>query len=160
MGDLHVLNLRSTDVVWLIGDGRSGTTWISNVINHKQKFREIFEPFHPGYVQEVKHFEFNKYVRVGEADRNISRFYQKVFSGNFFDSRSDFRFNDFLKGRVLVKDIFSNLLCCQLVAEFPRVQPVLVLRSPVAVALSKLRKSSWIWDSNPKHFFEAGSSFL
>src|SRR5688572_637852 len=36
--------------LWLIGDGRSGTTWAANLLNHRGRYRQLFEPFHPQMV--------------------------------------------------------------------------------------------------------------
>jgi hypothetical protein len=37
-------------IVWVIGDGRSGTTWLMELINWRKTYREMFEPFHPRFV--------------------------------------------------------------------------------------------------------------
>ena len=33
--------------VFLAGSGRSGTTWLSEIINHRRGYRYVFEPFNP-----------------------------------------------------------------------------------------------------------------
>ena len=44
--------------VYLAGDGRSGTTWISEIINCDNRYRYMFEPFHPSFVPLASHFRF------------------------------------------------------------------------------------------------------
>ena len=46
----NYMNKNYKEVIWLIGDVRSGTTWVSNLINHENKYRTMFEPFHPNYI--------------------------------------------------------------------------------------------------------------
>ena len=48
--------------IWLVGDGRSGTTWIANLLNADNSYREMFEPFHPQKVPQAKQFEENMYI--------------------------------------------------------------------------------------------------
>ena len=40
-------NSKLKDSVILVGDGRSGTTWIANIVNFRKDFTYLFEPFHP-----------------------------------------------------------------------------------------------------------------
>ena len=47
--------------VFLAGSGRSGTTWLSEIINHRRGYRYVFEPFNPREVGLFGH-------RLVEAD--------------------------------------------------------------------------------------------
>ncbi len=50
---------------------------------------------------------------------------------------------------LLVKDIFANLFAGWVSRNHPRVKVVLLVRNPFSVALSKLKKSEWIWVTDP-----------
>jgi hypothetical protein len=39
------LNNDFRNTIFLAGTGRSGTTWLSNIINYKNEYRYMFEPF-------------------------------------------------------------------------------------------------------------------
>ena len=52
--------------VFLAGSGRSGTTWVSAVINHQGAYRLVFEPFHPGKVRMMRGFRRRQYLRPGD----------------------------------------------------------------------------------------------
>src|SRR5918993_801944 len=49
--------------VFLAGSGRSGTTWLSEIINHRRGYRYVFEPFNPRVVGPFGHFRTKQYLR-------------------------------------------------------------------------------------------------
>ena len=118
-------------VLWLIADGRSGTTWISSLINHDGSLREMFEPFHP-FNREVRGFFPDRYIRPGQRPDPIERTAREIFSGRLTNRRID-QANDRLWFRgLLIKDIFANLLARWALDRFPRLLIVLLVsnRSP------------------------------
>ena len=50
------------DTILLAGSGRSGTTWVSDIMNYDNEYRYIFEPFHPRKVDFSKEFGHRKYM--------------------------------------------------------------------------------------------------
>ena len=46
--------------VLLAGTGRSGTTWVEKVINHRNRFRVMFEPFHQKKVASISHWSYRQ----------------------------------------------------------------------------------------------------
>lgn len=138
------------DVVWLIGDGRSGTTWVSSLINHAGQYREMFEPFHPALVRPMRQFAMHEYMRPGVANPRLLAAAEQVFTGRLLHHRVD-KYNRALRYRgLLVKDIFANLFACWASRHFPSVKVVLLLRNPFAVARSKLVKKAWAWSTDPE----------
>jgi len=137
------------EVVWLIGDGRSGTTWVSSLINHQHRYREMFEPFHSRVLERTNGFLPNQYIRPDdprEAFRNVAA---AVFSGRLTHSRVDADTRSALYKGLLIKDIFANLFACWALQRFPDLRILLLLRNPFAVAVSKLHKRQWSWTINP-----------
>jgi hypothetical protein len=59
--DLGKGNHRSS--VFLAGSGRSGTTWLSQIINHRRRFRYVFEPFNPREVVPFAHFARRRLIK-------------------------------------------------------------------------------------------------
>ena len=131
------INKNLSHSIFLAGDGRSGTTWISNIINYENDFRYMFEPFHPHYIQQARGYKLFQYLRPGNNEPYFIDTARKVFSGTFRSLRVD-RFNrkTFVKKR-LIKDIFSNLFLKWINTHFPDVKIILLLRHPCAVAVSK-----------------------
>ena len=137
------------ETVWIIGSGRSGTTWVSDLINHEKKYREIYEPFHP--VKE-KFLLPHRYTTPTNIDRNLSNLIDAVFSGKFLTMRTDKANEKLFYESLLIKDIFANLLAFYAHTKFPEVKIIFLIRNPFAVALSKFKTKSWYWMKDPIDF--------
>lgn len=125
--------------VFLAGVGRGGTTWISEIINHRNEYRYMFEPFYPRYVGLFREFKGIPYVRPGEGNTNILTSAHKIFSGRITHPWID-RFNrKILCDKRLIKDIRTNLKLKWLKDAFPDIKIILILRHPFAVARSKMK---------------------
>jgi len=83
------------DVVWIVGDARSGTTWLSRLINHKKKYREMFEPFHPHFVKEMDFLSMHQYLRPHDSHPQLEKAAADVFSGKLIHRRIDSANNSF-----------------------------------------------------------------
>lgn len=140
------------EVVWIIGDGRSGTTWVSDVVNWDKRYREMFEPFHPRFVPDAGFMMPHHYIRRNDEDEEMLNFAGRVFSGRFLNNRVDSENNSLLYKGLLIKDIFANLMCYWAVSRFPYVRPVLLMRNPFSVAVSKYKKREWYWMTDPLDF--------
>ena len=138
-GALHVdLGRDHRNSVFLAGSGRSGTTWVSEIINHHNGYRLVFEPFHPGKVGICKNFRRKQYLRPDDRREEYLGAARKVLTGRIRSSWTD-RFNrKFVARRRLIKDIRANLLLGWMRENFPGMLIVLLLRHPCAVAASRL----------------------
>ncbi|WP_053990072.1 sulfotransferase domain-containing protein [Mangrovimonas sp. TPBH4] len=144
--------------VWLIGAGRSGTTWIASLINIDASFRELFEPFHSCYY-ELKDVGFyhHKYLNKQSLNIELRQLAKKIFQGAFYQKRSD-EGNDLIWNtryeNILVKDVFSNLMAFEVYRENRQIKPILLIRNPFEVALSLQRTKDWNWMKDPIDFLE------
>ena len=136
-------------VIWIIGDGRSGTTWVSDIINHDRKYREMFEPFHPYLVDSMKFMSPHQYVRPDDFNEEVANIASDVFSGKFLNERVDLNNYSLVYKGLLIKDIFSNLFSYWASLRFNHVMPILLIRNPFSVAISKHRKRNWDWATDP-----------
>ncbi len=141
-------------VMWLIGDGRSGTTWIANLINHNLKYREVFEPFHPWLNPRMPYLSVNHYIRSNAKDIELLQEAEKIFTGMLHDVRCDVGNRKIHYKGLLVKDIFANLLAHWACQQFPKIRPILLIRNPFSVALSKQKKHEWYWMNDPIDFLK------
>ena len=66
----------------IAGSGRSGTTWVLDVIAQANNLRTVFEPLHPIGVSSARPFA-NRYVRDDANEPELRSFMDKVFSGMF-----------------------------------------------------------------------------
>ncbi len=139
LGGLHV-DLAKGDhrrSVFLAGTGRSGTTWLSGLVNHDAGYRYVFEPFHPGRVEDFKGFGSKQYLRPGDRREEFLRPARRVLSGELRNGWTD-RGGAFVARRRLVKDVRANLLLGWMAENFPGMPIVLLLRHPCAVVASRL----------------------
>ena len=126
-----------TETVFLAGSGRSGTTWLSDLINHDSGYRQIFEPFHPGKVGDFRGFGSKQYLRPGDRREEFLEPARRALTGELRSGWTD-RGGAPGSGRRLVKDIRANLLLGWLAENFPGMPIVLLMRHPCAVVSSRL----------------------
>ena len=123
--------------VFLAGTGRSGTTWLGGLVNHDRRYRNVFEPFHPGKVEEFRGFRGKQYLRPGDTRQEFLAPARRVLSGELRNSWTD-RGGALVARWRLVKEIRANLLLGWLAENFPGMPLVLLLRHPAAVVSSRL----------------------
>jgi len=131
--------------VWLIGDGRSGTTWIAALMNPGGRMREMFEPVHPCFVPEAGFLRLNAYRAPGTEDPALGALAARIFTGRLTDRRVDRENRRLIFDGLLVKDVFAGMLAGWVAAARPEVRPVLLVRNPFAVARSKRALTGAIW---------------
>jgi hypothetical protein len=137
-GTLHVDLGDHRNTVFLAGSGRSGTTWVAEVINHRNGYRLVFEPFHPGKVGICGGFRRKQYLRPEDRREAYLGPARRILTGGLRSPWTD-RFNRKLVARRrLIKDIRANLLLGWMGENFPGMPIVLLLRHPCAVAASRL----------------------
>jgi hypothetical protein len=124
--------------ILIAGSGRGGTTWLSEIINSTNEFRQIFEPFYPAKVPSMAHFKIRQYLRREDSDKRYLDPAKQAFSGAIRSVWSDQFNRRILCSRRLIKDIRVNLLLPWIRAHFPELRIVLILRHPCAVANSRL----------------------
>jgi hypothetical protein len=132
--------------VILAGAARSGTTWLANIINYKNDYRLMFEPFQSRRVHITKHFKHGQYLRPDDRNEAFLEPLATILSGKLKHPSWVDRHNHklFCKKR-LIKTIHGNLLLKWIKTNFPQVPIILILRHPCAVAHSRLTLSHWDW---------------
>ena len=141
------------NTVWIIGDGRSGTTWLGDIINWEKNFREMFEPFHPDMIESAKPYALHQYIRVNDdSDNYFASLMNDIFTGKFKHKRVDEINKSIFYNGLLVKDIFGNLIASWVQERYPDIKIILLIRNPFEVALSKENKKNWGWMEDPKLF--------
>jgi len=145
----HDLNSDYRNTIFLAGTGRSGTTWISKVINHRNEYRYMFEPFHPYKVNICNHFRYRQYLRPENKEPRYLRTAEKILSGQINNYWIDSHNNKLFAKKRLIKDIRANLMLKWIHVNFPDMPIILLLRHPCAVANSKLKLN---WNTHLEEF--------
>lgn len=144
---------RYENVIWLIGDGRSGTTWVASILNGNKLARELFEPYHPHVLQNPK-LQPYLYSHSDDLDEDLVDLYSKIFTGSLEHRRIDYDNRKLWYKGLIVKDVFINLSAFALSQRFESVKPILLLRNPFAVVHSKLQKKHWFWPTDLKVYLD------
>jgi len=109
----------------------------------------MFEPFHPTQVPALDFLIEHRYIRPHMLDKKTKEIAAAIFDGTFTDNWVDSQARSFVHSGLLIKDIAANLFCFAMAREFPHIKPVLLIRNPFAVALSKFKTKIWNWPSEP-----------
>jgi len=131
------------DVVFVAGSARSGTTWLSNIINYKNEYRYVFEPFRKSKVAICRGFRDRQYLRPDNRDAAFLIPAESILRGKVRSRWIDAHNRKIVSQRRLIKDIRANLLLKWMYVTFTGVPIILLLRHPCAVASSRLRQQ---WD--------------
>jgi hypothetical protein len=130
----------------IAGAARSGTTWLADIINYKNDYRLMFEPFQSRRVHITKHFKHGQYLRPDDRNEAFLEPLATILSGKLKHAGWVDRHNHrlFCKKRI-IKTIHGNLLLKWIKTNFPQVPIILILRHPCAVAHSRLALPHWDW---------------
>lgn len=134
------LDRAAAPVALIAGSGRSGTTWLEDLIDFRRDHRVVFEPFHAERFPVCGMFAQRQYFRP--ADRSVphERAASAVMNGRFRSLWADRSYSRLVYRKRLIKDIRANLMLGWLRRQFPSLPIVLLLRHPLAVASSQIRR--------------------
>ncbi|CAN2048979.1 Sulfotransferase domain-containing protein [Candidatus Magnetomoraceae bacterium gMMP-1] len=133
------------NTIIVAGVGRSGTTWLSNIINYKNDYRYMFEPFDMKKVNVVNALGYKKYLRSNNHNRIYFESANAILTGNIKNNWIDYYNRKFISQRRLLKDIRINLILNWIYKNFPGISLILLIRHPCAVAVSKIKRK---WDTH------------
>jgi hypothetical protein len=139
------------NTILLCGSGRSGTTWIAEILNNDNQFRYMFEPFHPKLVPIVSHFNSRQYLRASNKNKKYIFPATRILSGRIRNLWIDRYNKNMFPKKKLIKDIRINLLLRWIKTNFPGIRLIFMLRHPFAVASARIRLG---WKDHLYTFFE------
>jgi hypothetical protein len=141
---------RYRQVIWVIGESRSGTTLLADLLGTFGAYRTMFEPFHPIEVEKSAFLPMLTYRRPSANDPQLRKFASKVFSGALIHPRVDDKLDKaVLHDGLIVKDIFASLIAGWVMQRLPGIKPILMVRNPFAVARSRRERRDWAWLERP-----------
>jgi len=126
------------DTVFVAGSGRSGTTWLEEIINFDNQYRIMFEPFHSKKVKLISHWKYFQYIRENNDDPEFVEPMTKILRGKLKNGWVDRHNKKIFADKRIVKAVHANLFLNWLNKKFKDVPIILILRHPCAVVNSKM----------------------
>ena len=117
--------------IFLAGSARSGTTWVSEILNYDHEYRYMFEPFSPEETPICSGFRERQYIRPEDSNPYFLSTAGTILAGKIRSYWIDNYNRSSCSQRRLIKDIRANLFLKWIHTHFlwPRVDDHL---SPVA----------------------------
>jgi hypothetical protein len=126
------------DTVFIAGSGRSGTTWVEEVVDRHHDHRVLFEPFYPRQVRQVAAMTEGLYLRNDVDDPRYVASVQRILEGRLRNRWIDHLNHVRIARRRLVKEIRANCWLGWAARRWPQMPMVFVMRHPLAVVASGL----------------------
>jgi hypothetical protein len=130
-------DIRNT--VFLAGCGRSGTTWLSEILNADGRYRYIFEPFNRQKTAVWSQCHFHQYLPRAASEPEILHVAASILSGRVHSRWVDSQNHKLIASRRLVKDTRANLMLGWMRGNFPEMPIILLTRHPLAVTMSRMK---------------------
>jgi hypothetical protein len=144
-GMAHIDRHELSGTVLLAGSGRSGTTWLGQIINHGNAYRDVFEPLHPGRIERLRGWPAMRYLAGDAAAEDEGRVIRGLLAGEVRTAWTDAYNHKMVAKRRLIKAIRANLMLGWIKANHPQVTLLFAMRHPCAVAFSRLKLG---WDTH------------
>lgn len=142
--------MQNDPAIWLLSDGRSGSTWFARLLASVGGTHVEHEPIHPYYTPALDGQALLP-LPSDSAGGLLQPLFEAIRSGAYRTAR--FGEQDRHEGGSLViRDVFALFAAPRLLAACPWLRPVLLVRHPAEVAASKCALADWDW-------FEAVESF-
>lgn len=132
--DLGALN----NCILISGSGRSGTTWLQEIINYKNQYRILFEPFNKDKVDILSAWYYRQYLQPGIRDTQYLNPAKQILSGKIRNAWIDDKNQRPIAFSRLIKDIRTQFLLKWIKSNFHKIPIIMIIRHPCAVANSKL----------------------
>jgi hypothetical protein len=142
---LHGYPAPSTSII-LAGSGRSGTTWLTEVLCALPGVQQIFEPLFPPWNPQVRALTgWDKrdpyiraiYLRPEEENEDWQTEWQRILTGRVRNYWTDYNRSSYFPDRFLIKEVRANMMLGYLHRQFqPRI--IYIMRHPCAVVYSRL----------------------
>ncbi len=141
--------------IFIAGSARSGTTWLQEIVNYKNDYRILFEPFDPSKVDLLREWKDFQYLRANENDPKFLDPMKDILTGHVKDAWVNSYNKRLFSNRRIIKAIYANLLLFWMKNHFSEVPILLILRHPCAVANSRINivGKNFRYDINPLNSF-------
>ena len=126
------------DTTLVVSTGRSGSTWIAEIINHRNEYRLVFEPFRGDRVRRARPIRRGEYLDPHEQGHALSATIDALLSGRVRSWWTDAHSHRRLARARIVKEVRITNLLPWIRARHPGLRIVYAVRDPIEVARSWL----------------------
>ena len=147
----HLLG-RYRDKILILGDGRSGTNWLLEIINYDKRLRLIYEPFHGAEFRPKLSPDIEYPSADAKLAAELSTQLSRAARGAYLTKNVTIEFPRLFYDGLIIKDVNAHLIADDLDQAMPDLKKVLILRHPFAVALSKSRYKGHSWPTPATYF--------
>jgi hypothetical protein len=126
----------------IAGVGRSGTTWLANIIASQLPCRIMWEPFNPHAVEAFSQLNDFQYRRTADPAPDLYAYAETVLKGSVRHKWIDREIGRIFMEYRIIKEIRANLFLNWLHSRFPDVPLLFIVRHPCAVVLSRM-EANW-----------------
>lgn len=134
------------EAIWLISDGRSGSTWFSRLLASARACHIEHEPIHPLFTPTLTDEAQLPLPCDPVIENKLVPLFEAIRAGHHRTARfgeSDRRAD----GGLIIRDVFALMVAPRMIELLPWLRPVVILRHPCEVAASKCALSDWVWFS-------------
>lgn len=126
------------DTTLVVGTGRSGSTWVAEIINYRNEYRMVFEPFRSDRVRKARSIRRGNYIDPRDQDHPLAKTIDDLLEGRVRSFWTDRQNRKRLATRRIVKAVRLTNLLPWIRARHPALRIAYVVRDPLAVARSWL----------------------
>jgi hypothetical protein len=126
------------DTTLVVSTGRSGSTWLAEVVNHRNEYRLVFEPFRSDRVRRARAMPRGMYIDPAEQQHPLAASIDSLLAGRVRSWWTDRHNRKRIAWRRIVKEVRLTNLLPWIRVRHPSLRIVYGVRDPVAVAKSWL----------------------
>lgn len=141
---LHYMRLKATalrkspqddfqNTLIVSGSARSDISWITQLLNHRQEYRELVEPFSESLSSSLKEFKTETFYTLDTNNSALTAEIATALLGGVHTSWNDKKHGDPRGTFRIIKDIRLGFALPWILASFPKVRAIHILRHPFAV---------------------------
>ena len=145
-------NAAHEKAIWLLSDGRSGSTWFAQLLNGHNRFHVEHEPIHRNFNPRL----LDQPLVPLPDDGTIQSHYVPLFEDILARRHVTHRFGERRGGGegLVIRDIHAMLIAPRLLDALPQIKPAIIVRHPAAVAASKIALAEWDWFTETERYLE------
>lgn len=123
----------------VISSGRSGSTWLGELLSQGADCRLIFESLHKSTSREFHRFAENVFLEEGASELSIDLLLQRVLSGRVRSRWCDAYNHSRRPTHRVLKEVMAGNLLPRIVKRYPELPVIYLIRNPLACAWSWTR---------------------